>query len=623
MDDVTSATRIEELEREVATWRAQAESTDELMGKIVAQRDDAQKRVAELEAVNRKLVNLLWGRRSERRVPDPNQPLLTGAEDWLTAETTADEGVITAGEQEQTELDEKRIKEWLERRRQRRERKQERREELPAHLERRERLLDLEDAEKEGLKYIGDAVTERLRFERPQVYVERIVRRKYVVPQEPARGVLSRPAPTAIVPGCKYDFSVIATMLALKMAFHQPTYRQQDWFAQWGWFPSRSTINDLMTYSANAVVPLVAQMWYLLLQQVVVLVDETRLRLLTRGALTDEQLELLRKRRAAESGDEDLDNLSKSATKNAGCISSYAWLFTGLKGMAPYNLFHWSLTRQQSTLDEILRDYRGTVVGDAYDGYAHIAQRSQGRIVHAACNTHARREFVNAESYEPQLCARMHAWYRQLSALETRARDLPAHERQALRQRDAQPIWREMEAWLQSERVAQAAVPGTPFGKAIGYMSNQWHALRRYLGDGNLPMTNDQAEQTIRPLAVGRRNWLFLGHPAAAPGRLELMSVVSSAHRHHLMVDAYLEDILQKLAEAQQHHPQDLELNSPYLLDLLPDRWAAQHPTCVRQERVTENENVSERKAYRRACRRQAARAEAAARAAGTSPATG
>jgi hypothetical protein len=131
--------------------------------------------------------------------------------------------------------------------------------------------------------------------------------------------------------------------------------------------------------------------------------------------------------------------------------------------------------------------------------------------------------------------------------------------------------------------VRLAALPKSRFGKAAGYLKNQWVALRRYLDDPRLPIDNDQAEQTIRPLTVGRRNWLFLGHPQAAPGRMQLLSIVSSAQRHHLVMEEYLSDVLRQLADANQHRPEDLELNSPYLRNLLPDPWAEQHPQSIRR----------------------------------------
>ena len=195
--------------------------------------------------------------------------------------------------------------------------------------------------------------------------------------------------------------------------------------------------------------------------------------------------------------------------------------------------------------------------------------------------------------------------YGQLYAIEERAKTWTAEARHDLRQREAVGVWNEIAQWLESDSVKRSSLPSSPFGKAVGYLRNQWDALRKYLSDGRLPISNDQAEQIIRPLAVGRRNWLFLGHPQAAAGRMQLMSVVSSGHRHHLIVEDYLADVLMKLADAKQNHPEDLELGSPYLLDLLPDRWAAAHPKLIRRERVVEKKNIADAKRVRRARRRQ------------------
>jgi len=127
-------------------------------------------------------------------------------------------------------------------------------------------------------------------------------------------------------------------------------------------------------------------------------------------------------------------------------------------------------------------------------------------------------------------------------------------------------------------------------------------------------MMNSQSEQEIRPLTVGRSNWKFLGHPRAAAGRLRLVSIASSAVRNHLVVHDYLEDVLRKLADAAQNHPDHLALGSEYLLDLLPDRWAVAHPQSVRRERIEEKKQVAENKRLRRAHRRLLARRKAEAR---------
>ena len=448
-----------------------------------------------------------------------------------------------------------------------------------------------------------------MRFEKPHLYVEVIKRPQYVVPGQPGEGVRSMPPPLAIVESCKYDFSVIATILAMKFAFHMPTYRQQDWFAQCGWFPSRSTMNDLINYGVDTIGPLYQQMWLLLLEQPILLGDDTTLPLLLRDALGEEDLAKLgnrsRFRQAPDAG-------QPPHTGPPGSATSYAWLYTSLADLAPYNVFHWSLTHQNAVIDAHLATYRGIFVGDACGANARLQQRSAGRIIHASCNAHARREFVKAESNDPILASQAISFYRQLYDVEERAKTLDAAARWVLRQRDSVPIWDRLRRWLDSD-ATKRVLPRSAIGEALGYLRNQWTALTVYLSDGRIPVDNDQSEQTIRPLTVGRNNWLFLGHPQAAAGRLQMYSVVSSAHRHHLVIDDYLEDALRTLAAAQQNHPADLAPGSPYLLDLLPDRWALAHPQSVRKDRIEDKEMVFDAKRWRRAQSRMQARATQAA----------
>ena len=435
------------------------------------------------------------------------------------------------------------------------------------------------------------------------MYVEVIKRPEYVVAGRPAEGVRSMPPPLSIVESCKYDFSVIAAVVAMKFGFHMPTYRQQDWFAQCGWFPSRSTTNDLINYGVTTIGPLHRQMWQLLLEQPILLGDDTRLRVLLRGALDEEESAQLGRRNRLRQA-----SCGGAATGPPGSAASYAWLYAGLDGGAPYNVFHWSLGHQNAVIDGHLATYRGIFVGDACGANARLEQRSGGRIVHASCNAHARREFVKAESNDPVLASQGISFYHQLYDVEERAKTLDAAARRALRQRDAAPIWNRMERWLAGD-AARRALPSSAIGEALGYLRNQWRALRVYLNDGRIPIDNDQSERTIRPLTVGRKNWQFLGHPRAAAGRLQMYSVVSSAHRHHLVIEDYLEDVLRKLADAEQNHPADLAIGSRYLLELLPDRWGLRHPESVRQGRIEDREMVSDAKRWRHVCRRVEARA--------------
>ena len=143
-------------------------------------------------------------------------------------------------------------------------------------------------------------------------------------------------------------------------------------------------------------------------------------------------------------------------------------------------------------------------------------------------------------------------------------------------------------------------LPKSDIGEAVGYLRNQWDALQRYLTDGQLPLDNNHSERVIRPLTIGRKNWMFLGSTEAAPGRMKLFSIVSSAQRHCLSIQDYLEDVLLKLSQAAQHRPQDLELGSPMLMSLLPDRWAATHPEHVHHERNQDKQQAAENKLFYR-----------------------
>jgi transposase len=616
-----SEQRNEALSREMASLRATLDHVLQEFGAfrrdyealvdatriVTEERDALCQRVAELEAANNRLTDMLWGRRSERRSESPDQRQLDFGDEPDPPPSAAEQEIITAQDQTDEARDRELLKRLEARRKARRE-QAEGREEFPPTIERRERVLDLPDEQKQGLKPIGVKTTERLRFEKPHMYVEVIKRPQYVVAGQPEKGVKSVPPPLSIVEGCKYDFSVVAAVAGLKFAFHMPTYRQQDWFAQCGWFPSRSTVNDLMNYAVATIGPLYQQLWQLLLAQPILLGDDTTLCVLLRDGLSEEDLEKLstrnRFRRALDAG-------LPSNTGPPGSATSYAWLYTSLDGLAPYNAFHWSLTHQNAVIDGHLATYRGIFVGDAAGANARLQQRSGGRIVHASCNMHARREFIQAESNDPILASQAISFYQQLYDVEERGKTLDAAARYELRQRDAVPIWNRMRRWLDGN-AAKRALPRSRIGEALGYLRNQWSALTVYLGDPRIPIDNAQSEQIIRPLTVGRNNWQFLGHPQAAMGRLQLYSVVSSAHRHHLMIDDYLEDVLRKLADAQQNHPADLELGSPYLADLLPDRWALTHPRSMRKDRAEDREMVFAAKRRRRTKARMLARANTA-----------
>ena len=187
---------------------------------------------------------------------------------------------------------------------------------------------------------------------------------------------------------------------------------------------------------------------------------------LLRGGLNEEQLAQLGDRSRFRAG------VPPGGTGPPGSATSYAWLYTSLDGLAPYNVFHWSLTHQNSVIDEHLASYRGIFVGDACGANARLQERSGGRIVHSACNAHARREFVQAESNDPVLASQALSFYAQLYDVEERGKTLDATARGELRQREAVAIWNRMRLWLDSDAVKRALLQSA-IGGALGYLRNQ------------------------------------------------------------------------------------------------------------------------------------------------------
>ena len=209
---------------------------------------------------------------------------------------------------------------------------------------------------------------------------------------------------------------------------------------------------------------------------------------------------------------------------------------------------------------EFLKGWTGTLVVDAYSGY-DAALSLHGRST-AYCLAHARRYFdelfkANASVIAAQAIRRI-AW---LYKIEADARALTSPERLRMRKERSQPLWEEMRVWLRLERTR---VPdGSAIAKAIDYSLNHWVGLGRYLLDGDVPIDNNYVENRIRPWALGRKNWLFIGSQLAGERAAVVMSLLQSAKLNGHEPWAYLKDVLTRLPT---------QLNSR-IEELLPHRW--------------------------------------------------
>ena len=272
-------------------------------------------------------------------------------------------------------------------------------------------------------------------------------------------------------------------------------------------------------------------------------------------------------------------------------VTARMWAYRSVT--VPLCVFDFTVSRQRDGADAFLADFRGTLLADCYSGYQGIELRSNGAVQRAACTAHARRKVFEARDAYPREASLLLGWFQQLYDIEDRGKLLSPEERQRLREREAAPVWESMRAWLDGE-VAAALLPKSKLGQALGYLRHHWDPLRVYLGDGWLPIDNNDVEQLMKQVAIGRKNWLFVGSIAAGERAADFLTLVSSAVRNDLDAWAYLNDVLDQLLAGSTDYE-----------SLRPDAWARVHPDSIRQYRVQERRDRADRKQRRRAHRRR------------------
>jgi hypothetical protein len=258
----------------------------------------------------------------------------------------------------------------------------------------------------------------------------------------------------------------------------------------------------------------------------------------------------------------------------------------------PLVFFDFTASRHRDGPDLVLASFRGKLMADCYSAYQGITLRSDGQIERGACVTHARRKVFEARESYPLEASLVLAKFQQLYDIETRAKSFSSDERLQLRQREARGVWESLGEWLASD-TARDILPKSKFGQALTYLRNHWEPLQLYLADGRMPIDNNDVEQLMKQIALGRKNWIFIGSLAAGERAADFFTLVASAVRNHLDVWAYVKDVLDRLLAGETDYHQ-----------LRPDVWAIAHPEAIRQYRVEERRDKADRKQTRRAARR-------------------
>jgi transposase len=409
------------------------------------------------------------------------------------------------------------------------------REALPEHLPRVDQRIEPEDTNcptpecGQPMARVGEDISERLDIIPAQFFVQRQIRGKWackccqLLVQEPAAPqVFDNALPT---PGLQ------AHTVVSRFVDHLPYYRQEQINARSGVHTPRSTLASWSGQTGAQLMPLYDAHRAFVLGSRILHADETPIALLDPGA---------------------------GKTKKA-----YMWAYArGAFDPDPGVVFDFCLGRGGKYPTEFLKGWSGTLVVDAYGGYDGVLSL-EGRST-SYCLAHARRKFDELVKVTPNAspvaaeAIRRIAW---LYKIDAEVKGLTCEERLRIRQDRSKPLWESLHLWLKLERTR---VPdGGAIAKAIDYSLNHWEGLGRFLLDGDVPLDNNHVENRIRPLSLGRKNWLFVGSQLAGERAAVVTSLLHSAKLNGHEPWAYLKDILTRMPT---------QLNSR-IEELLPHRW--------------------------------------------------
>lgn len=574
-----------------AAFQQNAAVVEQQAALLAEQSATIRKQEAKLEAQQLEINRLLqqaFGRRSERYLESPQQlkidfgdsPEVTDATDGLqqavdeknSDDASAENVVDIAGHQ--------------------RKKKSSRNDRLPDNLPRIEIIADVPDGHKVCETHghrtlIGYDITETLTYTPPKLEIIVTKYPKFVCPGQPECGVVQLPRPESLIEGNRYDVSIAAEIITAKYGYHLPFYRQQDLFAGSGWVPTRSTLLNILTAAATLVRPLVEFFAAEVRKDGVIGTDDTGVTLLLPKVLPGIDPRNVRSQRVHEV-------LSAAFANDRKHVKAKMWAYRA--GSVPLNVFDFTVSRHRDGPDQFLidNDYNGILLGDCYTGYTGINLRTNNNIQHAACNSHARRKVFEARHNHPQVASVLLAMYQELYDIEDQTRSMDADARRQLRDEKSTLVWQRMREYLDGDDISRL-LPKEEMTQAIGYVNNHWTALQLYVSNADVPIDNNETEQLMKQIAIGRKNWLFIGSLAAGERAADLMTIVSSALRNDLHVWAYVTGVLDALLAGCTDYA-----------SLRPDVWALSHPEHIRTYRVKERRDRADRKQRRRATRRSA-----------------
>jgi len=410
---------------------------------------------------------------------------------------------------------------------------------VPADLPIEREIIDLPEEEKickitgEPLVKIGEEVTRKLAHKPGYFFIREIVRPKYASPNKEAdTGVQIAPLPPALLNRCHADESLLASIIIWKYVDHLPLYRQEECLAREGVIIPRQVLSNWVIRAGAALRPLYNEMVKAIIESNCAFVDESPV---------------------------DMQSKGKGST-----VQAYMWVLCGAAS-APYRVYRFFTNRKHENADELLKDYRGILHSDKYGAYVKLAERKQ--VIWCPCTAHIRRMFYEAESGDAQFRSWVLRQLRYLFMLERVAWSRSPEERLRIRQEKEIPIIDKLIDAIKNKFAEGRLLPKSKLGQAIGYFISLIPYLKNYTKYPEARLDNNTAERAVRPLAIGRKNWLFVGSEEGGEASATLFSLVQSCRALDINPKDYLEDVMRRLSD----HPANK------LHELLPDQWAKNH----------------------------------------------
>lgn len=391
---------------------------------------------------------------------------------------------------------------------------------VPDHLPVVEEVIDPEPVKAcpQAWRCIGEEVTEQLDYEPARFFKRRIVRRKYARCDHPFAAPIIAPLHT-LQDRCIAAPGLIAAIIVAKFCDHLPLYRQEQIFATRNDVKiPRQTMAQWMALAAHWLRPIYEHIRTGVLGGGYVQIDETPIEYLAPG--------------------------------NGRTKLGYLWICARPRGDT---VFAWHTSRAAECLQSIIPSaFRGTVQSDGYAAYpafvrAHNTAAGSDAITLAGCWAHARRGFIEARESAPRTCAWLLGQIGHLYRIERKLRTDKAGPRlrEAVRAAQSKTILRRIRTAM--ERIRPRHLPQSAMSRAITYTLAQWSALERFASDARIEIDNNGVENAIRPTAIGKKNWLFVGAADAGERGAILYTIVESCRRRGIDPQAYLRDILTRL----------------------------------------------------------------------------